>query len=66
MELSNKRLTLEELDIVDKASEELDRLGETSIVCPRCGTPLHQEINGPGTVIKCETNNCIRITYRGI
>lgn len=66
MEVSNSKITIEELDIIDRASEELDRYGTATIVCPRCNTPLHQEVNGTGTVIKCETLNCIRVTYRGI
>lgn len=66
MQVSNSKITMEELDIIDQASEELDRYGTTSIVCPRCSTPLRQEVNGTGTVIKCKTRNCIQIIYRGI
>lgn len=66
MEVLNRKITIKELDVIDQASEELDRYGATSIVCPRCSTPLHHEVSGTGTVIKCETLNCIRVTYRGI
>ena len=36
------------------------------VVCPRCGKPLRYIATDSAEQVKCDSNNCIRVTIRGI
>ncbi|WP_160680439.1 hypothetical protein [Clostridium sp. C8-1-8] len=55
-----------EADYIDKADEDFARYGNTNLNCPRCGSKLIYEDYGSAHIIRCEKENCIKITYRGL
>ena len=55
-----------ELENVDKAVDEMEVTGTTSRRCLRCGKKLICETNGNSYLVKCETPNCLYMTFRGI
>jgi hypothetical protein len=56
----------EEADYIDKVAEDYARFGSTSRPCPRCGNKLLFEDYGSANIIKCERENCIKVTFRGL
>ncbi len=55
-----------EMENVDKAAEDYLVKGTTDMRCLRCGTKLILDDYGSGYVIRCETKNCLYVTFRGI
>jgi C4-type Zn-finger protein len=39
---------------------------ETDIRCPVCGEPLTLYVSGNSHRIKCKTDSCVMITFRGL
>lgn len=59
-------LTPKEIEILDKADNELAENGVTKEKCPRCGNEIIVEETGNSYTVKCKTQNCIFMDYRGI
>lgn len=59
-------LSKEEIDILDKADNEIALNGNTNLKCPRCGNNIIVEIIGNSYSVRCKSNNCISLDYRGI
>lgn len=59
-------LTKNEIDILDRADNELADFGKTREKCPRCGNEIVVEEVGNSYSVKCKTPNCISMDYRGI
>ncbi|WP_027086694.1 hypothetical protein [Cohnella panacarvi] len=55
-----------EMENVDKAAEDYLEKGTTDRCCLRCGTKLILDDYGSGYVIRCETKDCLYVTFRGI
>ncbi len=55
-----------EIDYIDIVDEELAKNGSTNLNCPRCGGKLIRIEYGSSHVIKCENDNCINVSYRGL
>ncbi|MFD0671909.1 hypothetical protein [Cohnella sp. GCM10027633] len=55
-----------EMDNVDRAAEDYLEYGATDRRCLRCGTKLILDDHGSGYIIKCETTDCLYVTFRGI
>jgi uncharacterized protein (UPF0212 family) len=63
---SVKKLTKSEIDILDKASNDFLDIGHTMFACPRCGNSFDFSQKNTSFQIRCKTNDCIRMTSRGI
>lgn len=59
-------LTKKEIEILDRADNELAHYGKTNERCPRCGNEITVEEIGKSYTVRCKTPNCIFIDYRGI
>lgn len=59
-------LTKKEIEILDKADDDLAEFGKTNEKCPRCGNGIIVEDLGRSYTVKCKTDNCIYLDYRGI
>ncbi len=59
-------LTKKEIEILDKADNDLAEFAETKEKCPRCGNEIVVEELGKSYTVKCKTPNCIFLDYRGI
>ncbi|WP_438447889.1 hypothetical protein [Gorillibacterium sp. sgz5001074] len=55
-----------ELENVNKATEELDKTGDTSRKCLRCNGKLIYIRNGNSYKVKCTTDNCLCLSFRGL
>lgn len=55
-----------EADYIDKADEDFARYGNTKLPCPRCGSKLIYEDYGSAHIVRCEKENCVKVTYRGL
>ena len=54
-------------EAIDKFLKELYEKGKSEVVCPFCHTPL--KIEGDITAsyeVKCQTEGCLKSTFRGI
>ena len=49
-----------------KVDEDFGRHGNTKLRCPRCGGKFIYEDYGSGRILRCEKENCIKVTFRGI
>ena len=56
----------DEVDYIDKVDEDFAKNGNTDLPCPRCGGKLILEDHGSAHVIRCEKDNCIRVSYKGL
>lgn len=59
-------LTKKEIELLDKADNDIANFGKTDIKCPRCGNEIIIEESGNSYTVKCKTSNCISMDYRGI
>ena len=66
MEINKKKITEDELVILDAATEDFLSEGASGILCPRCGKKLDFESRGASCRIFCEDVNCIELTSRGL
>ena len=56
----------EELDFMDLAVDDFFEKGETDLKCPRCGNNFEFNKTSSSYSIKCVTENCLKMTCRGI
>jgi hypothetical protein len=61
-----KTATEAETDNAEKAFEEYQKTGATSRRCLRCGGKFLFYEGGSAYAIWCETENCFKMTARGI
>ena len=59
-------MTEQEIDALKRADKELFEKSETSVRCPRCGNEIIVKEIGTSYTIRCKTEKCIAMTYRGI
>lgn len=59
-------LTKAEIELLDKADNDMGVCGKTDLKCSRCGSDIVVEENGKSYTIKCKKENCISMDYRGI
>ena len=59
-------LTRNDFEALDKAEDEFFETGTITEKCPRCGNEITVAINNGSYEVKCNTENCIKATYRGI
>ena len=59
-------LSEKEIELLDRADNEIAKFGKTNIRCSRCGNEIIVEEKGNSYTIKCKTSNCISLDYRGI
>lgn len=55
--------------MTDKEYEAMDEKAENpqkDVFCPRCGGKLKYYEHGNSYEVKCETENCIKMTLRGL
>ncbi|MBZ5711963.1 hypothetical protein [Nannocystis pusilla] len=55
-----------EVDNADAAAEEMSLQGFTHRRCSRCNGELNVNDRGSGYTVSCETEKCLRLTFRGI
>ncbi|MFZ6185872.1 hypothetical protein [Nannocystis pusilla] len=63
---SDRALLEADLANADEAVEELRQQGFTHRRCLRCNGRLGVDDRGCGYTVYCETQNCLRLTFRGI
>ena len=51
---------------LSQVAEEIGRYGVTEIKCPVCGGRFTLQHMGSSYVLRCETDNCLKLTSRGI
>ncbi|SHL33546.1 hypothetical protein SAMN02745136_04654 [Anaerocolumna jejuensis DSM 15929] len=56
----------DEAGYIDEADEDFVRYGNSDLPCPRCGSKLIYENYGSAHIIRCEKDNCLKVTYRGL
>lgn len=60
------KLTNEEIQILDKADNDIAMRGYTEEKCPRCNGNIIVEEAGKSYTVKCTTENCISLDFRGV
>ena len=55
-----------ELDLMDLAVNDFYEKSETDLRCPRCGNDFEFNQTPSSYSIKCKTENCLKLTCRGI
>lgn len=60
------KISKTELEILLKADDELFETGRITLKCPRCGNEIIYVKEGSSYSIRCKTENCIEIGFRGI
>jgi len=64
---SNKpKLTESEANYAEDAIEEIRTQGKTDKRCVKCGKEFVLEDFGTGYIIKCKTEDCFKLTSKGI
>ncbi|MCC8073060.1 MAG: hypothetical protein LIO62_02915 [Clostridiales bacterium] len=58
-------MTKEEIDLLDSADDEIAKYGKTDKKCPRCGNDIILEEGRSWYSIRCKTDNCISLDFRG-
>ena len=61
-----KKLTKDEVIVLDKVTNDFFDMGHSMLVCPRCGNGFDFSQIGTSYQTKCKTEGCIKITSRGI
>lgn len=56
----------EETLLLDSVDNEIALTGRTNKKCSRCGNDIILEQHGKSYVIRCKTDDCIYLGYRGI
>ncbi len=59
-------LTKNEIELLDKADDDIATFGKTDIKCPRCNNDIIVEDVGNSYSVRCKTDNCLLLDYRGI
>ncbi|MCC8073230.1 MAG: hypothetical protein LIO62_03800 [Clostridiales bacterium] len=62
----NIEMTKEEIGLLDEADIEIGKYGKTDKKCPRCGNDIILEEGRSSYTIRCKTDNCISLIFRGI
>ena len=72
----DEQITIEDTDSIEKAMYERGYLTndyivpaktiETDVPCPVCKESLILYVSGDSHQIKCKTNSCVTITFRGL
>ena len=60
------KLTKNEIVVLDKATDDFFDTSYTELVCPRCGNKLSFSKKDSSFQIKCKSDDCIKMTTRGI
>ena len=55
-----------ELDLMDSAVNDFFEKSETGLRCPRCGNDFEFRQTPSSYSIECKTENCLKLTCRGI
>ena len=58
--------TEEEFNLMDLAVNDFFEKGETNLWCSRCGNDFEFHQTPCSYSIKCKTDNCLKLTCRGI
>lgn len=56
----------EKFNVVDKFMSELFEKGKSDVICPICKTPLKIVGSMSCYTVKCQTEDCLSETFRGI
>lgn len=59
-------LTENEIELLDRADDDIAMFGKTNIKCPRCNNDIIVEDVGNSYSVRCKTDNCLSLDYRGI
>ncbi len=59
-------LSRRELELLDKADNDIAKKGFTDEKCPRCGNGIIVEETGNSYTIRCNSKGCISLDFRGI
>lgn len=69
-------ISIEDTDAIEQAMYDRGYLSnnhitpaktvETDVLCPVCGEPLVLYVSGNSHRIKCKTDSCVMITFRGL
>ena len=59
-------LSQKELELLDKADNDIAEKGFTDEKCPRCGSDIVVEEIGNSYTIRCNSKGCISLDFRGI
>lgn len=51
---------------VDQFLDDMQKHGTSKVMCPKCGKKLSLSGNTAAYVVKCQTDNCLKETFRGI
>lgn len=51
---------------VDQFLEDMHKHGTSNVTCPKCGKKLEIIGNTSAYVVKCQTDNCLKESFRGI
>ena len=63
---NNLRNNYEQHIFLSQVAEDLGRYGHTDIKCPECDGEFSILVTGSSYEIRCETDDCIKFTSRGI
>lgn len=61
-----KKYSEKELDLMEMAIDDFFEKGETDLTCSRCGNDFEFHETPSSYGIKCKTDNCLKLTCRGI
>lgn len=63
-----EKITIEEIDTIGKQiiEQKLNNKSKINIICPRCGEKMILDEVGTSHSVKCENEDCIEYTARGI
>ena len=59
-------ITQREIELLDKADNDIATKGFTNEKCPRCGNNIVVEDIGNSYTVKCSSKECISLEFRGI
>lgn len=56
-----------EINAIERKAIDIKfKFPKRNVACPRCGKPLRYIATDSAEQVKCESNNCIKVTIRGI
>lgn len=56
----------EKFNVIDKFLKECFEKGNSDVICPVCKTRLKIDYNKSCYTVRCQTQNCLSETFRGI
>lgn len=59
------KITLEQFETINNDLKVFEN-GYTNKKCPICNTSIRIEQNGSAHSLKCETENCLSLDFRGL